>query len=101
MGPGRDEPPLKKGMCIRGLPIRLLQSGRFFPPLFFFAPGGEKWGLLMLGSLKEKSKKTEPNLDFISLTKNTLRATAKYWLYFLRGYPTRANPEQLPRTIEK
>ncbi|OAQ69406.1 glutathione S-transferase GliG-like [Purpureocillium lilacinum] len=29
------------------------------------------------------------------------RATAKYWLYFLRGYPTRANPVQLPRTIEK
>ncbi|GAB1317430.1 glutathione transferase [Madurella fahalii] len=28
-------------------------------------------------------------------------ATAKYWLYFLRGYPTRANPIQLPRTIEK
>ncbi|KAL3422105.1 glutathione s-transferase [Phlyctema vagabunda] len=28
-------------------------------------------------------------------------ATAKYWLYFLRGYPTRANPEQLPRTLEK
>ena len=30
-----------------------------------------------------------------------IRATAKYWLYFLRGYPTRANPVQLPRTIEK
>lgn len=29
------------------------------------------------------------------------RETAKYWLYFLRGYPTRANPVQLPRTIEK
>ncbi|GIZ40459.1 hypothetical protein CKM354_000379500 [Cercospora kikuchii] len=28
-------------------------------------------------------------------------ATAKYWLYFSRGYPTRANPVQLPRTIEK
>ncbi|CZT16513.1 related to glutathione S-transferase GliG [Ramularia collo-cygni] len=28
-------------------------------------------------------------------------ATAKYWLYFLRGYPTRANPVQLPRTIQK
>ncbi|KAI1105361.1 putative glutathione S-transferase GliG-like protein [Jackrogersella minutella] len=28
-------------------------------------------------------------------------ATAKYWLYFARGYPTRANPVQLPRTIEK
>lgn len=28
-------------------------------------------------------------------------ATAKYWLYFLRGYPTRANPEQLPKTIKK
>lgn len=27
--------------------------------------------------------------------------TAKYWLYFLRGYPTRANPTPLPRTIEK
>ena len=29
------------------------------------------------------------------------RATAKYWLYFLRGYPTRQDPVQLPRTIEK
>ncbi|KAI1958157.1 hypothetical protein LOZ58_005272 [Ophidiomyces ophidiicola] len=28
-------------------------------------------------------------------------ATAKYWLYFLRGYPTRKDPVQLPRTIEK
>ncbi|KAI1322274.1 putative glutathione S-transferase GliG-like protein [Xylariaceae sp. FL0255] len=30
-----------------------------------------------------------------------LGPAAKYWLYFLRGYPTRANPVQLPRTIEK
>ncbi|EAW11049.1 glutathione S-transferase gliG [Aspergillus clavatus NRRL 1] len=30
-----------------------------------------------------------------------LGPTAKYWLYFMRGYPTRANPVQLPRTIEK
>jgi len=30
-----------------------------------------------------------------------LGATAKYWLYFLRGYPTRDSPVQLPRTIEK
>ncbi|GAW14654.1 hypothetical protein ANO14919_040570 [Xylariales sp. No.14919] len=29
------------------------------------------------------------------------RPTAKYWLYFLRGYPTRNDPVQLPRTIEK
>ncbi|KAI0456044.1 putative glutathione S-transferase GliG-like protein [Xylaria acuta] len=28
-------------------------------------------------------------------------ATAKYWLYFLRGYPTRADSIQLPRTIDK
>lgn len=28
-------------------------------------------------------------------------ATAKYWLYFLRGYPSRAEPVQLPRTIKK
>ncbi|OGE47513.1 hypothetical protein PENARI_c042G05209 [Penicillium arizonense] len=28
-------------------------------------------------------------------------ATAKYWLYFLRGYPTRKNPIQLPRAIAK
>jgi glutathione S-transferase len=27
--------------------------------------------------------------------------TAKYWLYFLRGYPTRKNPVQLPKTIAK
>ncbi|KAL5364125.1 putative glutathione S-transferase GliG-like protein [Aspergillus floccosus] len=27
--------------------------------------------------------------------------TAKYWLYFLRGYPTRKDPVQLPRTIAK
>ncbi|KAG2417905.1 hypothetical protein HFD88_001004 [Aspergillus terreus] len=30
-----------------------------------------------------------------------LGPTAKYWLYFLRGYPTRQNPVQLPRTIQK
>ncbi|KAK5636793.1 hypothetical protein RRF57_012506 [Xylaria bambusicola] len=30
-----------------------------------------------------------------------LGPTAKYWLYFLRGYPTRKDPVQLPRTIEK
>ncbi len=30
-----------------------------------------------------------------------LRPTAKYWLYFLRGYPNRQHPVQLPRTIEK
>ncbi|OTA92435.1 hypothetical protein M434DRAFT_21887 [Hypoxylon sp. CO27-5] len=28
-------------------------------------------------------------------------ATAKYWLYFMRGYPSRKEPIQLPRTIEK
>ncbi|KAJ5107505.1 hypothetical protein N7456_004180 [Penicillium angulare] len=28
-------------------------------------------------------------------------ATAKYWLYFIRGYPSRKEPVQLPRTIEK
>ncbi|KAL6808072.1 glutathione S-transferase [Trichoderma camerunense] len=27
--------------------------------------------------------------------------TAKYWLYFMRGYPTRQDPVQLPRTIAK
>ncbi|KAF4335435.1 O-methyltransferase [Fusarium beomiforme] len=30
-----------------------------------------------------------------------LGATAKYWLYFLKGYPNRQEPVQLPRTIEK
>lgn len=30
-----------------------------------------------------------------------ISATAKYWLYFSKGYPTRENPEPLPRTIEK
>ncbi|EGD88885.1 hypothetical protein H112_03806 [Trichophyton rubrum D6] len=30
-----------------------------------------------------------------------LGPTAKYWLYFKKGYPTRANPIELPRTIEK
>ncbi|KAL4886430.1 glutathione S-transferase [Aspergillus karnatakaensis] len=30
-----------------------------------------------------------------------LGPTAKYWLYFLRGYPNRQEPVQLPRTIEK
>ncbi|KAJ0418005.1 O-methyltransferase-domain-containing protein [Aspergillus carlsbadensis] len=30
-----------------------------------------------------------------------LGPTAKYWLYFLRGFPTRQEPEQLPRTIDK
>ena len=27
--------------------------------------------------------------------------TAKYWLYFLKGYPSRQNPEPLPKTISK
>ncbi|KAK0617474.1 O-methyltransferase-domain-containing protein [Immersiella caudata] len=30
-----------------------------------------------------------------------LGPTAKYWLYFLRGYPNRQNPVPLPRTIEQ
>ncbi|KAF2259666.1 putative glutathione S-transferase GliG-like protein [Lojkania enalia] len=30
-----------------------------------------------------------------------LGPTAKNWLYFLKGYPNRQNPIQLPRTIEK
>ncbi|KAL9059846.1 MAG: hypothetical protein Q9162_000916 [Coniocarpon cinnabarinum] len=30
-----------------------------------------------------------------------LGPTAKYWLYFLKGYPNRQNPEPQPRTIEK
>ncbi|KAI1394565.1 glutathione S-transferase [Hypoxylon fuscum] len=30
-----------------------------------------------------------------------LGATAKYWLYFLKGYPNRQNPESLPKTVEK
>lgn len=34
-------------------------------------------------------------------TDTATRATAKYWLYFLRGYPTRKDPIQLPRTIAK
>ncbi|KAI4149523.1 MAG: hypothetical protein LQ340_004589 [Diploschistes diacapsis] len=27
--------------------------------------------------------------------------TAKYWLYFSKGYPNRQNPEPLPRTVAK
>lgn len=30
-----------------------------------------------------------------------LGATAKYWLYFLKGYPNRQNPESLPKTVAK
>ncbi|PSN67016.1 putative glutathione S-transferase GliG-like protein [Corynespora cassiicola Philippines] len=30
-----------------------------------------------------------------------LGATAKYWLYFLRGYPTRQNAEPMPKTCAK
>lgn len=30
-----------------------------------------------------------------------LGESAKYWLYFSKGYPTRANPEPLPKTIAK
>lgn len=30
-----------------------------------------------------------------------LGATAKYWLYFLKGYPSRQDSIQLPRTIKK
>ncbi|RMZ66213.1 glutathione S-transferase [Pyrenophora seminiperda CCB06] len=28
-----------------------------------------------------------------------LGPTAKYWLYFLKGYPNRQNPESLPKTV--
>ena len=28
-------------------------------------------------------------------------ATAKFWLYFLRGYPSRTAPEPLPKTVGK
>ncbi|CAD6584966.1 MAG: hypothetical protein ASARMPREDX12_001803 [Alectoria sarmentosa] len=28
-----------------------------------------------------------------------LGATAKYWLYFLKGYPSRQSPEPLPKTV--
>ncbi|GAW25787.1 putative glutathione S-transferase [Rosellinia necatrix] len=30
-----------------------------------------------------------------------LGPTAKYWLYFLMGYPDRQNPESLPKTVNK
>ncbi|KAG9230916.1 glutathione S-transferase [Amylocarpus encephaloides] len=30
-----------------------------------------------------------------------LGATAKYWLYFSKGYPNRQNPEPLPKTVAK
>ncbi|ETS77617.1 hypothetical protein PFICI_09679 [Pestalotiopsis fici W106-1] len=30
-----------------------------------------------------------------------LGPTAKYWLYFARGYPNRQNPESLPKTVAK
>jgi len=30
-----------------------------------------------------------------------LGPTAKYWLYFLKGYPTRANPEPQTKVVEK
>jgi hypothetical protein len=29
------------------------------------------------------------------------RATAKYWLYFSKGYPNRQKPEVLPKTVAK
>ena len=34
-------------------------------------------------------------------TYNNLSPTAKYWLYFLKGYPNRKNPEALPKTVAK
>ncbi|KAF1998240.1 glutathione S-transferase [Amniculicola lignicola CBS 123094] len=30
-----------------------------------------------------------------------LGPSAKYWLYFLKGYPNRENPEPLPKTVAK
>jgi gliotoxin/aspirochlorine biosynthesis glutathione S-transferase len=30
-----------------------------------------------------------------------LGPTAKYWLYFSKGYPNRQNPEPLPKTVAK
>lgn len=55
-------------------------------------------GVLRAGG-KRKRKKASVLTECLS--SSVSRATAKYWLYFLRGYPTRANPIQLPRTIEK
>lgn len=35
------------------------------------------------------------------LTHHLIRPTAKYWLYFSKGYPNRQNPEALPKTVAK
>lgn len=40
-------------------------------------------------------------LSWTSYETAGLGATAKYWLYFLKGYPTRQNPEPLPKTVAK
>ncbi|KJX94161.1 hypothetical protein TI39_contig4213g00002 [Zymoseptoria brevis] len=39
--------------------------------------------------------------SWMALQTAGLGPTAKFWLYFLRGYPTRESPVQLPRTIDK
>ncbi|CAD6565531.1 MAG: hypothetical protein ASARMPRED_007311 [Alectoria sarmentosa] len=52
-----------------------------------------------IGSVVKSAAEVEE--DHYILMSMRCRATAKYWLYFLRGYPTRANPEQLPKTIKK
>jgi glutathione S-transferase len=51
-------------------------------------PGGER------GRRRDEGNRT-------NIRRRWHRATAKYWLYFVRGYPTRANPVELPRTIAK
>ncbi|KAI0402331.1 glutathione S-transferase [Xylaria palmicola] len=40
-------------------------------------------------------------LSWTSYQTAGLGATAKYWLYFLKGYPNRQNPESLPKTTAK
>ncbi|KAI0452595.1 glutathione S-transferase [Xylaria acuta] len=40
-------------------------------------------------------------LSWTSYQTAGLGATAKYWLYFLKGYPNRQSPESLPKTTAK
>ncbi|MCJ1401070.1 hypothetical protein MMC11_004282 [Xylographa trunciseda] len=40
-------------------------------------------------------------LTWVAYQTSGLGPTAKYWLYFLKGYPNRANPESLPKTVAK
>lgn len=116
-GSGPVKLRLSGGMFWRGQRIRLQGLGRWIIVMIVLKRFQGCWkcswhscvfwgihGVLLASSIWLLLLPKQHTLEFSSiymLTQMPCSATAKYWLYFLRGYPTRANPEQLPKTIKK